>query len=409
MKRNIKLKWWLTCIVFTALWISSCGNKKSSENASDQKKTETHDESIVELNQGQYQTAGIILGSPQKRPLSGILKVNGYIDVPPQNLVSITTQMGGIVKSTPLLQGSQVRKGQVIAVLENQEYVQMQQDYLESKNQLELADSEFKRQQALAEQNVNSAKILQQAKTNYQSRLVQVSALKEKLQLININTEKLSAATIRSRIEIYSPITGYVTKVNVNSGKFVNPNDVMFEIVNASNLHVELNVFEKDASKIKPGQKVHFTLTNDTTDRTAKVQLVGKEINPDKTITVHTIADGTSGHFIPGTYVKAFIETGSTEVLSLPEEAVVDFEGKQYIFINADSSGNTPERSDTVNKKSPNQEQVHRFQMVPVEVGISDAGFIEIRTQEGLDVTGKVVLKGAYDLLSKMKNSEEEE
>ncbi len=398
MKKNIKISFRLAAVLLMALFIGACGSKQTSEESTNQNKSERQqeDENTVELSQEQAQTVGILLGSPQKRSLSGVLKVNGYIDVPPQNLVSITTQMGGIVRSTPLLQGSQVRKGQVIAVLENQDYVQLQRDYLEGTSQLELADAEFKRQQALAQQNVNSQKILQQSKANYQSRLAQVNALKERLELININPNTLTATNIRSQVNIYSPITGYVTKVNVNTGKFVNPNDVMFEIVNASNLHVELNVFEKDASKIRQGQKVNFTLTNDTTKRTATVQLVGREINPDKTITVHSVANGASADFIPGTYVKAYIETGGTEVLSLPEDAVVDFEGNPYIFISTDSSG-------------ASSASIHRFRIIPVKAGIADAGFVEIILPDSLNVQGKVVLKGAYDLLSKLKNSEEEE
>lgn len=414
MKKYTQIKSQIICIFLAALFLASCGNKKvAEENATAQSDSAAHqeDKNSVEITRAQYQTVGITLGSPEKKGLSGILKVNGFIDVPPQNLVSITTQMGGIVKSTPLLQGSIVKKGQVIAVLQNQEYVQLQQDYLESKSQLELTDAEYKRQQTLAQQNVNSQKVLQQAKANYQSTLAQFNALKERLQLININPQKLTAGTIRSQVNIYAPISGYVTKVNVNTGKFVNPNDVMFEIVNGTNLHVELNVFEKDAVKVRPGQTVRFTLTNDTTERTATVQLVGKEINPDKTITVHSVANGASSHFIPGTYVKAYIETGSNEVLALPEEAVVDFEGKKYIFI---STGGRTEavhqhkNNETEQEKEQAGEAYH-FEMTPVTTGISDAGYVEVQLPENIDATGKVVMKGAYDLLSKMKNSEEEE
>ena len=329
--------------------------------------------------------------------------------MPPQNLVSITTQMGGIVKSTPLLQGSKVSKGQVIAILQNQEYVQMQQDYLESKSQLELSDAEYKRQQTLAQQNVNAQKTLQQAKAAYQSNLARVSALKQRLQLINISPSSLNEGNIRSQINIYSPISGYVTKVNVNTGKFVAPNDVMFEIVNSSNLHVELNVFEKDAQLVKKGQKVVFSLTNDSTQRTAVVQLVGGEITADKTVTVHAIAQGSNG-FIPGTYLKAFIETGAVKVMTLPAAAVVDFEGKKYIFVNndADSKGKAvkPVKEDA--QGAENSGPSYHFEMVEVSTGITDGGYLEVNVPAGRDFTGKVVLKGTYDLLSKMKNSEEE-
>jgi len=391
MKRTIQV---IIYVSLFAVVLTSCGGNtpKSEETiAVKEDSTSSHeDENTVEFTGAQYKIAGIILGSPEMKDLSGLLKVNGFIDVPPQNLVSVTTQMGGIVKSTPLLQGSTVSKGQVIAVLQNQEYVLLQQDYLESKSQLELADSEYKRQQTLAEQNVNAKKTLQQARAQFQTMLARESALKQRLQLININPASLSAANIRSQINIYSPITGYVTKVNVNTGKFVNANDAMFEIVNSANLHVELNVFERDALKVKAGQRVRFTMANDTEEQIAVVDLVGREINADKTITVHAISKGSTS-FIPGAYLKAYIETGTSNVRALPDSAVVDFGGKKYIFVLEVSE----------------KQGVYYFKMVEVSVGVSDGGYLEVQVPEGVDVNGKVVLKGAYDLLSKLKNSEE--
>lgn len=397
MKRTIQVINRIIYVFLFAVVLTSCGGSTpKSEEKTEVKETETaghEDENSVEFTAAQYKTAGIALGSLELKDLSGLLKVNGFIDVPPQNLVSVTTQMGGIVKSTPLLQGSTVTKGQVIAVLQNQEYVLLQQDYLESKSQLELADSEYKRQQTLAEQNVNAKKTLQQARAQFQTMLARESALKQRLQLININPASLSAANIRSQINIYAPISGYVTKVNVNTGKFVNPNDAMFEIVNSANLHVELNVFERDASKVKAGQRVRFTMANDTEEQIAVVELVGREINADKTITVHAISKGSTS-FIPGAYLKAYIETGTSKVLALPNSAVVDFGGKKYIFV-----------SEGVKKEGT--EENHHFKMVEVVTGVSDGGFLEVQLPEGMDVTGKVVLKGTYDLLSKLKNSEE--
>jgi cobalt-zinc-cadmium efflux system membrane fusion protein len=233
--------------------------------------------------------------------------------------------------------------------------------------------------------------------------------LKQRLRLINISPESLTATNIRSSVNVYAPISGYVTKVNVNNGKFINPNDVMFEIVNSANLHVELNVFEKDAEKVKAGQKVRFNLSNDTVDRVAVVQLVGREINADKTVTVHAIAKG-SIKFIPGTYLKAFIETGTSEVTALPESAIVDFQGKKYVFAHSPvklTNVHQHEKDEPESVKEAAGESFH-FEMVEVITGISDGGYTEVQLPKDLDLKGRIVLKGAYDLLSKMKNSEEE-
>ncbi|MES2376744.1 MAG: efflux RND transporter periplasmic adaptor subunit [Bacteroidota bacterium] len=412
MKITIQSIGKLAVILALPIIISSCGGGKPAEDTEVKAKPDTahqEDKNTVEVTAAQYKAIGLTLGSPEQKSLAGLLKVNGFIDVPPQNLVSITTQMGGIIKSTPLLQGSSVSKGEVIAVLQNQDYVQLQQDYLESKSQLELSDSEYKRQQELAKQNVNSQKVLQQAKAQYQTMLARENALKQRLRLINISPESLTAGNIRSSINIYAPISGYVTKVNVNTGKFVNPNDVMFEIVNSSNLHVELNVFEKDAEKVKPGQKVRFNLSNDTTDRLAVVQLVGREINSDKTVTVHTIAKG-SLKFIPGTYLKAYIETGTSQVNALPETAIVDYQGKKYVFVHTPVKQNNAHQHSKDEPESVKEaagESFH-FEMVEVIIGISDGGYTEVQLPADENLKGRIVLKGAYDLLSKMKNSEEE-
>ncbi|WP_443939351.1 efflux RND transporter periplasmic adaptor subunit [Pedobacter sp. MW01-1-1] len=398
--------------LFLAALLTACGgNKKETEAAVE---TEVHDENenAVEITAEQYQNIKLELALPEKKALSGLLKVNGFVDVPPQNLVSITSQMGGIISSTSLLQGSSVQKGQVIAVLENQDFVQLQQDYLESKSQLELSSAEYQRQQTLASQNVNSQKKLQQSKSQFQIDKVRENALKQRLRLININAASLTAESIRSRVNIYSPITGYVTKVNVNTGEFVNPNDSMFEIVDNSNLHIELKVFEKDAEKVRAGQVVRFNLTNDDKEQKAVVQLVGKEIATDKTVTVHAIASG-SKKFIPGTYLKAYIETGTNEVNALPNSAVINFEGKNYVFIEkaaehmAKDEGEHGHDEKKSEKEKEAEGQTFHFKMIEVTTGTSDGGYIQVDFPKNIDTTRKIVTKGAYDLLSKLKNSEE--
>ncbi|MBB5647075.1 efflux RND transporter periplasmic adaptor subunit [Pedobacter cryoconitis] len=401
MKTRIEFKQAIYILSFATVILASCGNKKGAEDttaaAAATEAPAKDEENTVELTAAQYKTSGVTLGKVEKKSISGVLKVNGTIDVPPENLISITTQMGGIVKSTPLLQGSTVKKGQVIAVLQNQEYVQLQQDYLENKSQLELADAEYKRQQELARQNINAQKVLQQARSQYQTMLSRESALRQRLLLININSATLTPANIRSTINIYAPINGYVTKVNVNSGKFVSPNDVMFEIVNSANLHVELKVFQKDVDLIKKGQKVRFSLQNEAEERVATVTLVGREINEDKTVTVHCVANTQSRNLIPGAYLNALIETGTAKVNALPESAIADFAGKKYIFI------------ETGQRKDEKAEVNYHFQLLEIAIGSADAGYVEVRLPESFDLaTGKVVTKGAYDLISKMKNSEEE-
>lgn len=398
MKKNINFKPILVTFVIASILFAACGTRSGEQQNTEISRAEEENPNAVALTAAQYKGSGIQVGRLEQKSLSGVLKVNGFVDVPPENLNSITTQMGGIVKSASVLQGSLVRRGQLIAILENQDYVQLQQDYLESSSQLELADAEYNRQLTLAKQNINAQKIVQQAKSQYQTMLSRTSALRERLKLININANNLNASNIRSTMNIYAPINGYVTKVNINAGKFVAPNDVMMEIVNNVNLHVELKVFERDVSKVQAGQTVRFILNNETEERKAKVMLVGREIDTDKTVTVHCLATIQSENLIPNTYIKAFIETGCNKVNALPQSGVVDYLGKKYIFIEKDMQKN---------EATGQAKNTYSFEIAEVTTGLSEAGYVEVQLPVGVDST-KIVIKGAYDLLSKMKNTEEE-
>lgn len=362
----------------------SCGTANTkSEPHEEAGGHEDADSSIVTLTDAQYKSAGITLGKPEKKQISGTFRANGVLDVPPQQQVSISIPLGGFLKQTELLEGMRVKKGQLLAKIENPDYVQMQQDYLEAKSQLEYARSDYERQQQLSKENINAKKTLQQATSSFQTLSARVNGLREKIKASGINLAAVEKGDIQSFINIYSPIAGFVTKVNGNIGKFINPADVLFEIVDTEHLHAELTVFEKDVPKLHIGQKLRFTLANENTERTAKVYLIGREIEENRTVRVHCHIDEEDIHLLPGMYLKATIESGENEVNSLPEEAVVDYLGNKYVFV---------------------QQEALKYLIVPVTTGNSDNGYIEVDVAPDK----QVVIKGAYDLLAKMKNSGEE-
>lgn len=400
MKYVSKLSY-IVIVLFCSTVLFSCGDKASESEVAE----EHHEEeaNTTELTSAQLKTAGIVLGKVEQKQISGTLKVNGVLDVPPQQLVSVSIPLGGFLKSTELLQGAHVNKGQVIATIENIEFIQLQQDYLEAKNQLEFAKADYERQQELAKENVSAQKILQQAKSNYQTWVAKKNGLQAKLSLININLRSLEEGNITSTVYLYAPITGYVTEVNVNIGKYVNPNDILFEIVDTEHLHAELMVFEKDVPKIKVGQKVRFVLANETKERTATVHLIGREIDADRTIRIHCHIDKVDTQLLPGLYLKAVVETGGGMVAALPNEAIIDFQGKKYVFVRSEEA-----KEKTNDAEKPLEDGQH-FAMMEVQIGNSELGYTEVLLPEDFDVNTEVAVKGAYSILSKMKNSEEEE
>lgn len=388
--KHISNIYFITLVLGTTL-LASCTNPTLPLETIEHTAEE---ENSVVFTKAQFNTAGINFGQIEEKQISGTIKVNGLLDVPPQQLANVSVPLGGFLKNSELLQGTRVKKGQRIATIENIEFVQLQQDYLEARNQLEYAKTDFERQQELAKENVNAKKTLQFAKTNYYNWQAKSKGFQEKLKMLNINFSALEAGNISSSIPIYAPISGYVTEVNVNIGKYVNPSDVLFEIVDTNHLHAELIVFEKDVPKLKIGQKVRFTLANETTERMATLFLIGRKITTNRTIRIHCHIDKEDTQLLPGMYLKALVEAGGALVQALPDEAIIDYQGKKYIFVNTTSNLTNEE---------------YQFRMTEIEVGSSELGYTEVILPEGYEKDLKVVTKGAYAILSKMKNSEEEE
>jgi cobalt-zinc-cadmium efflux system membrane fusion protein len=375
------------------LFLFSCGSPQKEEEPAAKEETEHHEETgMVSITPEQYEVAGITLGTLESKSLSATIKVNGLLDLPPKNLVSISTPLDGIVKSTEMLQGMRVKKGTVVATIQNTEFIQMQQDYLDYKSQLDFLKQELARQEELSKENVNSKKAVQKARSEFNSISARLLGQKTRLSLLNINFPSLERGNISRTFNLYAPISGYVTQVNTNTGAFASTTDMLFKIADTEHLHAELTVFEKDVPKLRIGQKVKFTLANEESERMATVFLIGREISKERTIQIHCHLDKEDSQLIPGMYLKAYVESGSNKVSALPEEAIVEFEGKKYVFVQL---------------KKEAKDKSYEFKMKEVQVGISENGYTQVSLAD--QENDNIVIKGAYDLLSKIKNAEEEE
>lgn len=400
------LKTYQILLVVICSFFMSCGSKTVEEDTTTEGDHHSEEENTIEFTEAQYNTAEIELGKVESKQISGTIKVNGMLDAPPQQMVSISVPLGGFLKQTPLLQGTRVTKGQVIAVIENLEFIRLQQDYIEAKNQLEFAKADYERQQLLAKENVNAQKTLQQSKTTFVSWEGKLSSLREQLEMLNMAPASLEPSNISSTINLYSPINGYVTEVNVNIGKFVNPTDILFEIVDTEHLHAELTVFEKDVPKLKIGQKVRFTLANEIKERMATVYLLGREISPDRTIRIHCHIDKEDTNLLPGMYLQAVVETGGIEVSALPSKAIIDYQGKKYIFYQLTDQPHAPLKGEDPEE----HKKEYHFTMLEIQAGNSELGYTEVMLPKDFPmVSAQIVIKNSYAILSKMKNTEEEE
>lgn len=383
MKFDSKYK--IALCLLLSISIVSCGNKETAKEAEAETQTEN---TLIELSAEQAKNAGIQTAGLEEKNISGSFRVNGLIDVPPQNMVSVSMPLGGYLKSTQLLPGMHISKGEVIAVMEDQQYIQLQQDYLTAKARFVYLENEFKRQRDLNTSKATSDKVFQQAESEYLSQKIAIRSLEEKLKLIGINPVKLNENTMSKSVELRSPIDGFVSKVDVNIGKYVSPTEVIFELVNPTDIHLSLTVFEADLSNVFIGQKVlAFTNNNPTKMYPCEVILIGKDLSAERFATIHCHFEKYDKTLSPGTFMNAMMETEHKTVKTLPEEAIVQHDNKSFVFI---------EREKNV------------FELLEVKTGMAEKGRIEVIFPKPETAKNKFVTKGAYSLLMKLKNTVDE-
>lgn len=365
-----------------ALFIA-CKSPKQ-ENATEEKKITSE---TVTLNEKQLAAAGITTSVGEKKNISSVLKVNGKIEVPPQNIVSISVPLGGYLKSTHLLPGTKIKKGEVIAVIEDPQYIQIQQDYLTSVAKLNFLEKEFNRQKELNQSKATSDKVLQQTEADYKSQKIATKSLYEKLKLIGVNPESLDENSISRSVNVYAPIDGFVSKVNVNIGKYVNASDVIFELINPTDIHLGLTVFEKDVNKLFIGQKLK-AYTNNEPDKkhNAEIILISQDLSSERSVMVHCHFEDYDKNLLPGMYMNAEVDIVTNNAFVVNEEAVVSHDNKNYLFIEL-NKGN--------------------YEMKEVKTGFSGNSLVEILNPEVLN-NKPIVQKGAYSLLMSLKNKAEE-
>lgn len=390
----------LLILAVIAVLFTQCKSKETPKEPATESEANKEPGDEVILTEKQYQHAGITLGKIEEKPMTGTIKVNGKLDVPPQNMVTISMPYGGLVKNTELLQGMYIRKGSVLATLENADYIQMQQDYAEAVYQLGFLKSEYQRQKELQAENINATKTYQKAVSDYETMRVRAEALRQKLLLIGIDPANAVKGNMTRTVNILAPIDGYVTKVMVNRGKYVQANDVLFELVDTRHTHCELFVFEKDIQQIHVGDKVTFRLANETKDREAQVHLVGKEIAEDRTVQVHCHMLQEDPSLLPGSFLTALVHADKVMASTLPDAAIMRGADQQFVYL-------LDKKSSGKNEDGIGEARYH-FRQIPVRAGLSADGFTQVYLPENTDPQATFATAGAFSIYSKMNNVEGE-
>lgn len=368
-----------------SLLIAGC----SSDKEKSVETTTAESSMTTQLTATQIKNAGIETGTIERKNISSELQVTGVIDVPPQNMIAITFPPGGYLKSTKLLPGLHIRKGEELAIMEDPGLIRLQQEYLTATIKGKQFEQEYLRQQELNKSKSSSDKQFQEAEAAYRTNQVAIRSLGEQLQLAGIDPARLNENTISRSVAIRSPIDGYVTSVKVNIGKFVNPADILFELVDPRDIHLNMTIFEKDIRYLAVGQKVK-AWTNSEPDKKhdCEIILVGKELDEHRSVEVHCHFEDYDKELLPGMFMNASIRINQQQVNAVPDEAVVTWQNKSWLF--SVQNGTT-------------------FNMIAVKTGMKETGFTEVQPEDGTTLPEKIVTKGAYNLLMQLMNKPEDE
>ena len=383
-----------TYFLLIAALLTACGSDKSTQTEAAAPPTAPApppNPDVVQISSAQLGAAGLETGPFVWKNMTTDVQANGSIDVPPQNRASVSAVMGGYVQSVAVLPGQQVARGGVVAVLRHPDYLKLQQEYLQSKARVRFLEQELKRQQTLDAEDVGAKRKLQQAQSEYTSEQALLRSTAGQLRMLGLSMARLDRGEISPTVPLVSPIKGYVKAVNINPGQFVNPQDVLVEVVDRSDLHLELKVFERDIARVKIGQRILFKIPSrgSNENMAARVFLVGRAFNDDgRTVSVHAHLEPERADVLPGQYVAAHIQTAGARQRTVPEDALVQAGEFSYLF--AQTGPNT-------------------FRRYKVKTGATDAGDVAVTLLDAGADTTRLVRHGAYFLDAELKKGQDAE
>ena len=350
----------------------------------------------VILTPDQIRMADIQTGRVEYRNLSQTLLLNGRVMAGAQNRVTISALQGGFVRQVALLPGQSVRKGQVLARIENPDLIQVQQDYAENRARLTYLETDYARQQELSRENVGTLKVFQQTTADLTATRARLGALAQRIRRVGLSPEQAVKGQFVSTYAVTSPLNGIITDVPTNLGQYVNPADVIAQLIGTEGLYAELTVFEKDLNSLRIGQRVRVRLSGyNRQEQFARVYLINRTVENDRSVRVLARFENSAGNHLlrPNASLQATLELGNSQTTVLPEGAIVASEGKDYIFLQrTNRQANTP------------------YKAIEVRRGVTQNGYSAVVLPGNFDVVKTpVVVRGAYSVLSQWKGGGEEE
>ncbi len=414
MKRIINNIVFSVFVLVAIFALNACTNKHTEDDGHNHGSeaaatTDEHEEeNVAVLTDEQIKAVGIEIGMIEQKQLSATLKANGGLRVPNSNKANATSMFGGVIKSLNVEIGDFVKKGQVIATISNPEFIQLQEEYLSINSRIEFAEQEVARQRELNEGNAGAKKNLQSATSELNTLRTRKASLQQQIQMMGINPASLSNSSLKSSLVVTSPIGGTVSNVFAKIGSYVDVSSPIAEIIENTELHLDLQVYEKDIPLIKIGQKIDFVVTNNPNKtHSAEVYSIGSSFSGEsKTIAVHSRITGDKTGLIDGMSITGNVSLDDVLSTAVPNEAVVNADGKYYIFLvkEQEEEPHDHKEDEAHDHGSENGTQFTRMEVVK---GASQLGYTAITPVNEIPHGTHIVIKGAFFVNAKMNDTGE--
>lgn len=369
--------------IIPALLLSACG-----ADTTEQPLEENTVANSITLTEAQASTFEVSFAELTEHTMSTTLQLNGKVELQPQARTVISLPLGGTVSAVATNVGKAVQKGDLLATVQDPQYVQLQEDYLKLLQEKTFADADLQRQQQLKEGQALSEKAFQQKQMEYAKLGVSLKALEEKLRMLGITPSTLSSGSISKDVRLVAPMSGVVSAVNISTGQYAAPNDVLLELIDPKQSQLSLQVFEKDLGRLQVGQMLKAATNENPQNRwNCEVLFVKPDLAADGTSEVLCQFAEDRPSPAPGTYMNAEVVLADHAVSVVPNKAIVNADGRSYVFVVAPES--------------------NAYTAVEVKVGGADATYSEVLNAAGLQGK-KVVVEGSYVLLMGWKNTSDE-
>ena len=366
----------------------------SEAHAHEEHEHEKVDFDHIPLTAKQVSTVDLKMGEAVEREMDATIEAKGSLVLRAQNMGEVASLMGGVVKAIYVKEGQLIKKGQVVATVENTDVVSLQREYFTAYKESELAKVDMERQLLLSKQGAGVRRTLQQAQKDYQVAHANLLGIGRQLAQMGISTSAVAKGKFTTAFPLHAPISGVVSQLTASLGSYADMQTPLMKIRNTQAVECDLNVFEKDLAKVKVGNRVTFSLTNQPGIKlSGTVYGMNQYFNDgSKSVAVHVKMDDASlkmsriNHvkLFDGMYVSGQIATGSQRCLALPSQAIVSTDGKQYVF----ALNGEPKKGE------------YSFSRHEVTTGVTGGGFTEVKLCDHLKAGKKIVTDNAFYLAS---------